>query len=259
MPSSALKELGRLLGGADEVTPAPRRARRHVRGRRRPAHHPPDRGRVPELPRPDPGAASPTGSPSAASRCSTPCAACGCWPREATPVRLVMQARRARAGRHHPGRRPGPRGARRQVRGRRAHRGVQPRVPARRHRGHPGRRGHARDRRRPEAGAAPLAREHRLPLPADARPGLAERRSQRAAPSPLAHRLPVYTHAELHLAPGLTAVVGANGQGKTNLLEAIGYLATLSRSGAPRPRRWSAGAPRARWCGPRASARAASC
>ena len=31
-----------------------------------------------------------------------------------------------------------------------------------------------------------------------------------------------YTQAELSLAPGLTAVVGANGEGKTNLLEAIG-------------------------------------
>ena len=37
-----------------------------------------------------------------------------------------------------------------------------------------------------------------------------------------------YTAAELAPAPGLTAVVGANGEGKTNLLEAIGYLATLS-------------------------------
>lgn len=37
-----------------------------------------------------------------------------------------------------------------------------------------------------------------------------------------------YTHAELAPAPtGLTAVVGANGEGKTNLLEAVGYLATL--------------------------------
>ena len=43
-----------------------------------------------------------------------------------------------------------------------------------------------------------------------------------------------YRSAELALAPGLTAVVGANGQGKTNLLEAIGYLATLaSFRGAP--------------------------
>jgi DNA replication and repair protein RecF len=37
-----------------------------------------------------------------------------------------------------------------------------------------------------------------------------------------------YDSAEVALAPGLTAVLGANGQGKTNLLEAIGYLATLS-------------------------------
>jgi DNA replication and repair protein RecF len=35
-----------------------------------------------------------------------------------------------------------------------------------------------------------------------------------------------YTEAELSLASGLTAVVGANGEGKSNLLEAIGYLAT---------------------------------
>ena len=32
---------------------------------------------------------------------------------------------------------------------------------------------------------------------------------------------------ELELAPGSTALVGANGQGKTNLVEAIGYVATL--------------------------------
>lgn len=43
-----------------------------------------------------------------------------------------------------------------------------------------------------------------------------------------------YAHAELTFAPGLTAVIGENGQGKTNLLEAIGYLATLSSfRGAP--------------------------
>jgi DNA replication and repair protein RecF len=43
-----------------------------------------------------------------------------------------------------------------------------------------------------------------------------------------------YRSAELSFAPGLTAVVGANGEGKTNLLEAVGYLATLSSfRGAP--------------------------
>ena len=44
-----------------------------------------------------------------------------------------------------------------------------------------------------------------------------------------------YTSAELAPAPsGLTVVAGANGEGKTNLLEAIGYLATLSSfRGAP--------------------------
>ena len=40
--------------------------------------------------------------------------------------------------------------------------------------------------------------------------------------------------AELELADGLTVVVGGNGEGKTNLLEAIGYLAALaSFRGAP--------------------------
>lgn len=43
-----------------------------------------------------------------------------------------------------------------------------------------------------------------------------------------------YHEAEVAFAPGLTAVVGPNGHGKTNLLEAVGYLATLgSFRGAP--------------------------
>jgi DNA replication and repair protein RecF len=43
-----------------------------------------------------------------------------------------------------------------------------------------------------------------------------------------------YRAAELVPAPGLTAIVGDNGEGKTNLLEAVGYLATLdSFRGAP--------------------------
>jgi DNA replication and repair protein RecF len=43
-----------------------------------------------------------------------------------------------------------------------------------------------------------------------------------------------YAEASLELPPGLTAVLGPNGQGKSNLLEAVGYLATLrSFRGAP--------------------------
>jgi DNA replication and repair protein RecF len=43
-----------------------------------------------------------------------------------------------------------------------------------------------------------------------------------------------YATAQLDLAPGLTALVGANGEGKTNLLEALAWLATLSSfRGAP--------------------------
>ncbi|MCU1535855.1 MAG: replication and repair protein RecF [Humibacillus sp.] len=36
-----------------------------------------------------------------------------------------------------------------------------------------------------------------------------------------------YPSAELSLTPGVTTFVGLNGQGKTNLVEAVGYLATL--------------------------------
>ena len=36
-----------------------------------------------------------------------------------------------------------------------------------------------------------------------------------------------YAHLEVTLEPGINAFVGANGQGKTNLVEAIGYLSTL--------------------------------
>ena len=43
-----------------------------------------------------------------------------------------------------------------------------------------------------------------------------------------------YTELEIDFDPGLTAVVGPNGQGKTNVLEAVAYLATLaSFRGAP--------------------------
>ncbi|MFC4495589.1 DNA replication/repair protein RecF [Streptomyces ovatisporus] len=36
-----------------------------------------------------------------------------------------------------------------------------------------------------------------------------------------------YVRAEVSLGPGVTTFVGPNGQGKTNLVEAVGYLATL--------------------------------
>ena len=43
-----------------------------------------------------------------------------------------------------------------------------------------------------------------------------------------------YASAEIELAPGLTVLLGDNGHGKTNVLEAIGWLATLqSFRGAP--------------------------
>jgi DNA replication and repair protein RecF len=43
-----------------------------------------------------------------------------------------------------------------------------------------------------------------------------------------------YTSIEVNLSPGLTVLVGANGEGKTNLLEAMAWLATLSSfRGAP--------------------------
>ena len=37
-----------------------------------------------------------------------------------------------------------------------------------------------------------------------------------------------WEHARLELEPGISVLIGANGQGKTNLLEALGYLSTLS-------------------------------
>lgn len=55
-----------------------------------------------------------------------------------------------------------------------------------------------------------------------------------------------YAAAEVTFAPGLTAIVGPNGQGKTNLLEAVGYLATLSSlRGAPTEALVKAGSERA--------------
>ena len=48
------------------------------------------------------------------------------------------------------------------------------------------------------------------------------------------HAFRSYTEASVELAPGLTVIRGSNGTGKTNLLEAAGYLGTLtSFRGAP--------------------------
>jgi DNA replication and repair protein RecF len=55
-----------------------------------------------------------------------------------------------------------------------------------------------------------------------------------------------YASAEIDFVAGLTALVGSNGQGKTNVLEAIGYLATLSSfRGAPNEAMVAQGAGRA--------------
>src|ERR1700761_9061415 len=42
-----------------------------------------------------------------------------------------------------------------------------------------------------------------------------------------------WSSAELALEPGPSVLVGSNGQGKTNLVEALGYVATLSSHRVP--------------------------
>jgi DNA replication and repair protein RecF len=42
-----------------------------------------------------------------------------------------------------------------------------------------------------------------------------------------------WSHADLALEPGPSVLVGANGQGKTNLVEAVGYVATLGSHRVP--------------------------
>ncbi|KAF0651836.1 MULTISPECIES: DNA replication/repair protein RecF [Streptomyces] len=60
-----------------------------------------------------------------------------------------------------------------------------------------------------------------------------------------------YARVEVPLDPGVSVFVGANGQGKTNLVEAVGYLATLGSH------RVSSDAPLVRMGAPRAVIRAA--
>jgi DNA replication and repair protein RecF len=42
-----------------------------------------------------------------------------------------------------------------------------------------------------------------------------------------------YHQVDLTFEPGITALVGPNGQGKTNLVEAIGYVSTFSSHRVP--------------------------
>ena len=48
-----------------------------------------------------------------------------------------------------------------------------------------------------------------------------------------------YAGVELGLSAGVTAFIGPNGQGKTNLVEAVGYLATLGSHRTPPSYGWA--------------------
>ena len=99
-----------------------------------------------------------------------------------------------------------------------------------------GRRGADRDGGLAETGAGAEPGARRLPLPAHARA-----RELTGAGHRGVHVRTLwltdfrsYTSIEVNLSPGLTVLVGANGEGKTNLLEALAWLATLaSFRGAP--------------------------
>ena len=62
----------------------------------------------------------------------------------------------------------------------------------------------------------------------------ATRRHRRRASCPLhvahltLHNFRSYADLDVELGPGATAFIGRNGQGKTNLVEAIDYLSLLS-------------------------------
>ena len=60
------------------------------------------------------------------------------------------------------------------------------------------------------------------------RPATDPEGTERARPAPVRRRLPQLRRApSCRSTPGVTTLVGLNGQGKTNLVEAVGYLATL--------------------------------
>src|SRR5512133_2635264 len=126
-----------------------------------------------------------------------------------------------------PRRRPSARGARPPAR-------VRPRAPVRRRRAAsaspPRRRARSADAKPPppDRRQGPAPRDERDPTKFSALP-----HHFAGTPTVHVHHLSVtdyrsYPTAELPLGPGVTTLVGPNGQGKTNLVEAVGYLATLS-------------------------------
>ncbi len=88
------------------------------------------------------------------------------------------------------------------------------------------------DTRPDEAGRAARRRPRRVSVPADAGPCAAETGVTFVTGVVIVERLELvdfrnYERAEFDLTAGVTAVLGRNGQGKTNLAEALAYLATL--------------------------------
>src|SRR5690348_16592822 len=98
------------------------------------------------------------------------------------------------------------------------------RRPSRRPRPRP--RSGTRVRRRPQPRVA--RQPQQVPRPALARLASAPERGHLHVRHLSVADFRSYATADLALEPGVTTLVGLNGQGKTNLVEAIGYLATLS-------------------------------
>ena len=144
--------------------------------------------------------------------------------------------------------------------GTRADRRVQPAVPARRGRRGRHRRGRARDDRPAEAGRRCAAADSGdflyLLMPvrtSDLSRRVCDPLVTRSVT--LAQRFPLLRASTSSCAPdGLTVLLGANGQGKTSLLEAVGWVAT-ARSFRGRARRGARAhrVRRRRSCAPRSS------
>ena len=59
-----------------------------------------------------------------------------------------------------------------------------------------------------------------------------------------------YAAVDVALGSGVAIFVGANGQGKTNLVEAVATCPPSARTGSPLTSRWSGPAPSGRSSGP---------